>query len=232
MDYLKHYKLLVESRRYRGLDKTQIGRYLEFHHIVPRCMGGSDDSDNLVMLTGQEHFIAHHLLAKIYKGNRKIQRAFAAMSRSKRKRRLTARQVNRARRAFSAGFVNRSIHLWEHVKTKERKEATTKEMERDCGGTAKCYGEAINQKRLNTAYGWRHIKVIYEDKDAIKKDKPKPSNRNNSIHLFMHEEHGLKISTCFDMGDNPKERNFFGSLVRKNRRQVNGWRFIRTLYVD
>jgi hypothetical protein len=31
-------------------------------------MGGSDDEENLVILTGREHFIAHHLLVKIYPG--------------------------------------------------------------------------------------------------------------------------------------------------------------------
>ena len=37
--------------------------YKERHHIVPRCMGGTDDKDNLIDLYAREHFEAHRLLA-------------------------------------------------------------------------------------------------------------------------------------------------------------------------
>lgn len=63
MDYLKHYNLLIEKSRNRIIDG-----YTETHHIIPRCMDGSDDRDNLTNLTAKEHFIAHLLLAKIYGG--------------------------------------------------------------------------------------------------------------------------------------------------------------------
>lgn len=36
--------------------------YKERHHIIPKCMGGSNAEENLIDLTGQEHFIAHKLL--------------------------------------------------------------------------------------------------------------------------------------------------------------------------
>jgi hypothetical protein len=41
-------------------------QYVEEHHIVPKCMGGTNEKDNLVSLTAAEHFVAHQLLAKIY----------------------------------------------------------------------------------------------------------------------------------------------------------------------
>ena len=41
--------------------------YTEKHHIIPKSMGGSDLSDNLILLTGREHFIAHVLLWKSYR---------------------------------------------------------------------------------------------------------------------------------------------------------------------
>ena len=37
--------------------------YSERHHIIPRCLGGTDDENNLIYLTYREHFIAHKLLA-------------------------------------------------------------------------------------------------------------------------------------------------------------------------
>jgi len=42
-------------------------QYYELHHIVPKCNGGSNDVSNLVLLTYREHFVAHHLLWKIYR---------------------------------------------------------------------------------------------------------------------------------------------------------------------
>lgn len=60
MDYAKHYNKLIESRLSR-----EIEGYFETHHIVPRCLGGSDDTSNLIKLTAREHLIAHILLMKI-----------------------------------------------------------------------------------------------------------------------------------------------------------------------
>ena len=37
--------------------------YHERHHIVPRCMGGTNDKENLIDLFAREHFDAHRLLA-------------------------------------------------------------------------------------------------------------------------------------------------------------------------
>lgn len=39
---------------------------LERHHILPRCLGGSDLKDNITFITPREHFICHWLLTKIY----------------------------------------------------------------------------------------------------------------------------------------------------------------------
>jgi hypothetical protein len=39
--------------------------YTERHHIIPRSLGGSDLSSNLVNLTAREHFVCHWLLTKM-----------------------------------------------------------------------------------------------------------------------------------------------------------------------
>jgi len=61
MNYKLHYDNLIERAKNRI-----IKGYTEKHHIMPRCMNGSNDKDNLVNLTAREHFIAHILLVKIY----------------------------------------------------------------------------------------------------------------------------------------------------------------------
>ena len=67
MDYLKHYNLLIERSKPRKLKS-----YTERHHIIPKCMGGLDNDDNLVELTPEEHYLAHQLLAKIYPENKQL----------------------------------------------------------------------------------------------------------------------------------------------------------------
>ena len=37
--------------------------YYEQHHIIPKCIGGTNDESNLIDLYAKEHFIAHKLLA-------------------------------------------------------------------------------------------------------------------------------------------------------------------------
>lgn len=61
MNYDKIYNNLIDKARNRT-----IKGYYEEHHIIPKCMGGKDSKDNLIKLTGREHFIAHRLLTKIY----------------------------------------------------------------------------------------------------------------------------------------------------------------------
>lgn len=62
MDYRKQYNMLID----KALARTPLLEKFEKHHIIPRCIGGSDDKDNLVTLTYREHFVAHVLLSKIH----------------------------------------------------------------------------------------------------------------------------------------------------------------------
>jgi hypothetical protein len=75
MNYKKHYNNLIETRRNRVLDLNQ---YYEKHHIIPKCMGGTNDKENIIKLTAREHFIAHWLLYKEYK-NKSLAAAFWRM---------------------------------------------------------------------------------------------------------------------------------------------------------
>lgn len=67
MDYKKHYDALMARTTTRILEG-----YVEKHHILPKCMGGSDASENIAVLTPEEHFLAHQLLVKMYPGNRDL----------------------------------------------------------------------------------------------------------------------------------------------------------------
>jgi len=65
MNYKKIYDTLIHKRK----QNPPIG-YIENHHIVMRSMGGSNNKENLVKLTGREHWIAHLLLYKIHRNDK------------------------------------------------------------------------------------------------------------------------------------------------------------------
>ena len=75
MNYRIHYERLISRARDRILDG-----YRERHHILPRCMGGGDEPENLVELTAREHWFAHKLLIFIYPDNRSLVHAAAWMA--------------------------------------------------------------------------------------------------------------------------------------------------------
>lgn len=77
MNYQAIYDKLIARALIRELKSDE---YYESHHILPRCLGGSDDRKNLVNLTAREHFIAHLCLVKIYPGNGALVRAAVMMA--------------------------------------------------------------------------------------------------------------------------------------------------------
>ena len=74
MNYEKIYDILISKAQNRILET-----YTETHHIVPKCIGGTDNINNLVELTPEEHYLAHQLLVKIYPQNHSLVKAAAMM---------------------------------------------------------------------------------------------------------------------------------------------------------
>lgn len=63
--YTRIYYSIISRARSRVLDNNV---YTEKHHIIPKSLGGGNSKDNLVALTGREHFICHRLLVKMTTG--------------------------------------------------------------------------------------------------------------------------------------------------------------------
>ena len=63
MNNEKVYYSIIEKAKKENRKKGH-GVYYERHHITPKFMGGTDDKENLVLLTAKEHFICHLLLTK------------------------------------------------------------------------------------------------------------------------------------------------------------------------
>lgn len=73
MNYANIYNSIIDralnrdwysKKKKSGKNHTEC--YTETHHIIPKCLGGSNSKDNLAVLTAKEHFIAHYLLTKMY----------------------------------------------------------------------------------------------------------------------------------------------------------------------
>lgn len=74
MNYAKIYNTLISKAIPRVLQG-----YTEKHHIMPRCLGGTDVAENIVVLTAKEHYFVHLLLTKIYPENDSLVYALWAM---------------------------------------------------------------------------------------------------------------------------------------------------------
>lgn len=96
MNYKRHYENLMN----RGVNRILSG-YKETHHIIPRCLGGTNNSSNLVNLTAEEHFVAHQLLVKIYPNNRKLVAALSKMCSTSSKNKRNNKQYGWIRKRYA-----------------------------------------------------------------------------------------------------------------------------------
>lgn len=77
MNYTKIYDKIINKAKSRTIDDKT---YYEVHHIVPQCLNGTNEENNLVKLTLKEHYICHKLLCEIYPENRSLAYAFWMMT--------------------------------------------------------------------------------------------------------------------------------------------------------
>lgn len=61
MTYNEFIQDIISSR---GQWNIPNNNYYEKHHIIPKCMGGSNNKENIIWLYAREHFIAHKLLSE------------------------------------------------------------------------------------------------------------------------------------------------------------------------
>jgi hypothetical protein len=108
--YKSWYDYIIQKAKVRNLSG-----YKEKHHILPRCLGGKDNQENLVELTAREHFIVHMLLCKFTKGQARIKMLYAfnfmSVVRSKyRDYKINSKIAQKLRKEF---FSNKPRHTKE-----------------------------------------------------------------------------------------------------------------------
>ena len=104
MNYIKIYNRLIDRAKERVLTE-----YTEKHHIVPRCMGGGDEESNIAVVTPEEHYVCHQLLAKIYPDNQQLLYACMAMTGNRGERVLNNKAYGWIRRRISKDRTGKTM---------------------------------------------------------------------------------------------------------------------------
>jgi hypothetical protein len=186
MDYKKIYNSLMD----RAVDR-ELDYYYELHHIIPKCMGGSNESDNIVKLTFREHFIAHWILHRIYPNNKLIAYAFSAMKMDKYGNRISeewapsSRQLEELKLAYIQGRKG-SKHTEE-----TRMKISNSLKGKECWNKGKTVSDDSKQKMSEAKLGWNRT-----EEDKIKISEGKKNWYKNNEHPNKGKTY--KLSTKWD----------------------------------
>ncbi len=200
MDYKKHYNLLIERAKNRTLEG-----YSEKHHIIPKCMGGSNSKDNIVKLTAEEHYVAHQLLVKIYPDHHGLLWSANAMSMSNNKqKRNNNKSYAWLRKRFSKMISETNIgkkHTPESIekmsksklgkKTGPRSQDTKNKMSAASSGVPKSEAHklALSKAKIGKKRQPHSEETRFKMSIAIKEAK-----KNEDLSYMQEEEYKLKQS--------------------------------------
>ena len=162
MDYKKIYNQIIERAKNR-----EIEGYTEKHHIIPKCIGGSDINVNIVKLTAREHFLCHMLLCEIYPKKHKLKHALFLMAIGKQKVKektyiIGSRVYERLRKEYSKMLTGTK----QSDETKLKKSITMKKV---WANKTPEEMSIIADKRTKTRMDNGGFKISEETKDKIRK---------------------------------------------------------------
>jgi hypothetical protein len=148
MQYLNIYNQLIEKAKHRDTPKPY-----EKHHVIPKSLGGANNTLNLVKLTIREHFVAHRLLTKIHSGKAQKKMWFAYY-------RLCNRHQITNSRAYEVSKLQAKKYLSEIHTGKTISENHKKAIQEKCKGMVG-YKHSATSKSLmtNAKIGNTHAKV-------------------------------------------------------------------------
>ena len=203
MNYQKIYNDLIlkakkESRRkYTGI-------YYERHHIIPKCLGGLNTQDNLILLTAKEHFIAHRLLLLLYPKNRSLIYAFWRLTHRfsyNKISKISSRDYSYAKELFNSIPKNKSFEAKQNM-SKARKGKSYKQI-----------------------YGDNYLKM----KEKRKKQTAGKGNPLSKKYLIHNNKLDLYWFCHGNLDQFCAEKHVSGRTLQKSRKTdsyINGWKCI------
>lgn len=114
MNYQRIYDEIINNAKRRGSDRRKLNYYTERHHIIPKCLGGSNNKENIVLLTGREHYLCHKILFKLNISNHKLGCAWVMMQRVSNCDNKNSKTFNMLREAFSKICSKRMLKYFEN----------------------------------------------------------------------------------------------------------------------
>lgn len=172
MNYNKLYSKLIS---FYGL-KEKPTDYSERHHILPKCLGGDDDKENLVYVSARVHYILHRILCKIYPNSDKLKFAFWAMNNQlsgdiKRTYKVTSRGFETAKKEFAK--ANSRLHKGKKM-SKEWCNALSERMT----------GNSINPKgEDNPNFGVPRTKEVKDKISETKLSNPEKNSKFKGYYI-------------------------------------------------
>ncbi len=177
--------------------------YYESHHIIPKCLGGTDSSDNLVSLTAKEHFIIHKILCILFPNENGLSYAAFMMANTKGKNRhyhISSSEYQRLKENYSKALSKNMKGKTPWNKGIPRTPETKKKMSESLKGRAPSFkgkkhsAESIEKMRnANTGNNYR-LGTTHSDETKRKiseKAKGRPSPRKGKT---LSDETKLKLS--------------------------------------
>ena len=164
--------------------------YHERHHIIPRCVGGTDDEENLIDLYAKEHFVAHQLLAQENPDNKKLILAWHMMTNVKttnqQRYQITPEEYEESRIAYIKTMMGENNPAKSEEVRRKKSEAIKGEKNHNYG---KPRSESTRKKMSESHKG----KVLSDDtRTKISESKTGKNNHNYGKHFS--EEHRKKLS--------------------------------------
>jgi len=216
--YSRIYYNIIE----RGKSRTLEG-YYESHHIIPKSLGGSDESFNIVDLTPREHFICHLLLPKMTEGSEyhKMLRAYVIMSGRKI---YGSRKYEFYRKEFSkiAGKPGSLNPMWGVDRSGKKNTFFGKKHSEETR-------KRISEKKKGQGKGIKKPPLSEEHKKILS-----IATKNRAAkYTFSHPEHGEFYGTT---GDLARAYDFSRSseaykLVKGEYKSYKGWKLSAQLII-
>ena len=184
------------------------GFYFEGHHIIPKCKGGTGNSNrpknnqNIVLLTAREHFLAHWLLWRMYRDRQMALAFHKMMSITKNTNRIiNSKGYEEARLAFSQ--TNIGNQYGKNVKkiiSAEQKKRQSEIMK----------GRYNGQK--NPFYGKKH-----SEETLIKMRKPKSEEQKSKMSVMVKNRKKVQCLYCNKMVDVMNAKRWHFNNCKQNK---------------
>lgn len=123
--------------------------YQEKHHIVPKCLGGTNDDENLIWLYAEEHYYAHKLLALENPNNEKLQYPWWMLS-TRNQEKISAEEYAAARanvaKTMSDNHKGENNPMYGKTMSEENRKVSSERMKKRTGENNPNYGKRLSKE--------------------------------------------------------------------------------------